>query len=245
MLRFKLALATAATAFVLAACGGGADAPVAVTHESIASALKAAPQEAAAQAAASTAEARAEQIFQVAESRLSSVFPAGPTTTSLPPFVYRRYSNGVVLAVVLQDGTPYTFDGIYALGGPLGASPRLIAKVSDLLGPAPTPSTSTGSTGGTTTTTPRTLQVTVSAMGVTQTINAGTVAAPPTTQTEFCGTISNDATFKSVMAQYGASGTLTINSCSFNGSTGQVSATLSLTSPTVITVPFSVTYRFS
>jgi hypothetical protein len=244
MLRIKLALAATATAFLLAACGGGSDEPVAVTHESIASALKAAPQEAAAQAAASTAETRAEQIFQLAESRLASVFPAGPTTTSLPPFVYRRYSNGTVLAVVLQDGTAFTLDGIYALGGTLGTTPRLIAKVSDLLGPAPSTSTTTTTTTGTTGTTTKTLQITVSAMGVTQTVTVGSVPVPTTTQTSFCTSLPNDSTFKSLIAQYGANGSLTINSCSFDGSTAQIAATLSITSPSAVTVPFTVTYRF-
>ena len=41
-----------------------------------------------------------------------------------------------------------------------------------------------------------------------------------------------------------ASGKLTINSCSFNGTVGQVSATMAITSPISMTVPYSVTYTY-
>ena len=43
----------------------------------------------------------------------------------------------------------------------------------------------------------------------------------------------------------GAVGTFTINSCSFNGSVGNVSATLAVTTPIALTVPYTVVYTYN
>jgi hypothetical protein len=43
----------------------------------------------------------------------------------------------------------------------------------------------------------------------------------------------------------GAAGTFTINSCTFNGTVGNVSATLSITNPVVMTVPYTVVYTYN
>ena len=90
---------------------------------------------------------------------------------------------------------------------------------------------------------------------LTLTVNAGGVAAPPVTitnvpkptnQAEFCGEITNPSSGIG-LAQVvpGGSGTLTISSCAFNGSTGNVSATLTITSPVATTVPYTVTYTYN
>jgi hypothetical protein len=64
----------------------------------------------------------------------------------------------------------------------------------------------------------------------------------PANQTEFCGAIANDSTFTSIGASGG--GTLTINNCSFSGNVGTIGATLSITSPVALTLPYTVTYTY-
>lgn len=86
-------------------------------------------------------------------------------------------------------------------------------------------------------------------------VNAGGVTAPPVTitnvpkpanQTEFCSEITNPSSgIGLAQAVPGGAGTLTINSCSFSGNTGSVSATLAITSPVAMTVPYTVTYTYN
>jgi len=97
-----------------------------------------------------------------------------------------------------------------------------------------------GSGGGTGGTSNLTVQVTIS--GITSsTIAVGNVPAP-TSQSEFCGAIDNDATFTQIGTSGG--GSLTINSCSFSGKVGKVDATLKITSPVVMSVPYTITYTY-
>lgn len=86
-------------------------------------------------------------------------------------------------------------------------------------------------------------------------VNAGGVVAPPvtitnvpkpSTQAEFCSEITNPSSgIGLTQAVPGGSGTLTINSCAFSGNTGSVSATLTITSPVAMTVPYTVTYTYN
>lgn len=85
-------------------------------------------------------------------------------------------------------------------------------------------------------------------------VNAGGVVAPtvtilnvpkPDTQNEFCSELDDQTSEISLNNALGGVGSLTINSCSFNGTVGNVSATLSITSPVVMTVPYSVVYTYS
>jgi len=76
---------------------------------------------------------------------------------------------------------------------------------------------------------------------------SGTIAVgnvpKPANEAEFCGAIQNDTTFTSIGASGG--GTLTINSCSFSGNVGNISATLAVTVPVSLTIPYSVTYTYN
>jgi hypothetical protein len=81
--------------------------------------------------------------------------------------------------------------------------------------------------------------VTVTAVGTVSNITVPNVPQP-SSQTEFCGGIENDATFKQVAAS--GVGTLTINSCSFSGNTGNIAATMAITSPIATTIPYTVKY---
>lgn len=80
--------------------------------------------------------------------------------------------------------------------------------------------------------------------------NVSGIAAPavtvnnipkPSSQSEFCGALQNDATFKG-LAQGGAA--LTIKSCSFSGNVGNISAEVSITTPIAMTIPYTIVYTY-
>jgi hypothetical protein len=60
----------------------------------------------------------------------------------------------------------------------------------------------------------------------------------PSTETEFCGALANDPTFKSLG---GTGGTLTITRCSFSGNVGRIDASLS----GVLNLAYSITYTYN
>ncbi len=64
----------------------------------------------------------------------------------------------------------------------------------------------------------------------------------PATQSEFCGDTQVQSALQN-LSQAGA--TLTIDSCAFNGTTGSISATVHITSPMAMTVPYTVDYTYS
>lgn len=98
----------------------------------------------------------------------------------------------------------------------------------------------TGGTGGGT----GSLSITVSISGVPSPTAITVNGVPkPANQTEFCADLQNDSSFQSIGASGG--GTLTINSCSFSGNKGTVNATLSITSPMPMTLPYTVTYTYN
>lgn len=85
-------------------------------------------------------------------------------------------------------------------------------------------------------------------------VTASGVAAPPVTitnvpkpasQAEFCGWVNDPSSNLSLsQVSNGAAGSIAINGCSFSGNVGQVSATMTITSPVSMTVPYSVTYTY-
>jgi hypothetical protein len=84
------------------------------------------------------------------------------------------------------------------------------------------------------------LDLLVTAMGTTTPIHIGSVPKP-TTQDEFCGSALEMAS-----AQANVPGaTWTMNSCSFDGMHGVITATVSITSPISMTIPYSVDYTYS
>lgn len=86
------------------------------------------------------------------------------------------------------------------------------------------------------------LTVEVAANGITMPTVTVNGVPRPANQAEFCGAVQNDSTFSNIAS---SGGTLTINSCSFSGNVGNISATLSLTSPVTMSVPYSVKYTYS
>lgn len=88
-----------------------------------------------------------------------------------------------------------------------------------------------------------TLTVSVSAAGVlTPNIVIGNVPRP-SSQQDFCAAVQNDTTFTGIGTAAG--GTLTIDACSYSNNTGSISATLRLTAPIAMTLPYTVTYTYN
>lgn len=87
------------------------------------------------------------------------------------------------------------------------------------------------------------LTVSVSISGAPATSFTVNGVPAPTGSTDFCSDIESDESFQSIGASGG--GTLTLNSCSFSGNVGTVSATLAITTPVALTVPYTVTYTYN
>lgn len=91
-----------------------------------------------------------------------------------------------------------------------------------------------------------TLTLAVTAMGASLPPVTLTNMPKPATQSEFCDELNSASSDMSLSKSIPAgTGSLTINSCSFNGTVGQVSATMTITSPMVMTVPYAVTYTYN
>ncbi len=102
------------TALVLAACGGGGDAPAPVAREAPA---------ATTQALAVTPRIEATELMDWAERTFPLFFAGREANRRLDPFVYRFYERtGIYLG--LAD------DRIYVMGGPFGTSPLLVGTTA-------------------------------------------------------------------------------------------------------------------
>lgn len=67
----------------------------------------------------------------------------------------------------------------------------------------------------------------------------------PSSQSEFCGAVSDSSSGIGIQqALQGGTGTLTINSCTFDGSVGRVAATMAITSPIAMNVSYAVVYTY-
>ena len=149
-----------------------------------------------------------------------------PNTAVSAPFSAYSFADGAnTYEVIFNNGSLYEIN----------------LSVSNTFNGQFTPSTGTGTGTGTAGTSNLTVSVSVSGVA-SAAINVANVPKP-TSNSEFCGAIQNDATFTSIGANAG--GTLTINSCSFSGNVGNISATLNLTTPISMTVPYAVTYTYN
>lgn len=88
-----------------------------------------------------------------------------------------------------------------------------------------------------------TLTVSVNAGGIVGANVTYNNVPTPANQADFCGSIQNDATFTQIGT--GAGGTLTMNSCSYANNVGTLNATLAVTGPVSVTVPYIVTYTYN
>lgn len=224
-----------AIAAALAGCGGGSDTnetPQAAVS-SMQAQLQVLPEAQALPTASATAAAN--QLMDFVESRLPTIFSGPQTSRTLTPFLYRYYpASGTYLIVVTDTGTSYTVGDIFVLGGPFGAAPRYIGPLTSII----TPTT-------TTTVTNKTLVIsgTVNVLGQTVAIPATSIPniTAPTSQTDFCGVVTTNSTY--LQAFQGYTGSVVLNSCSFSGNVGTISATI--TSPSLPgPVSFVATYTF-
>lgn len=86
-----------------------------------------------------------------------------------------------------------------------------------------------------------TLSITISGVAAAD-VNINGVTKP-TTQADFCADMTSNSS-TSLSNALGAAGTFTINSCTFNGSTGNVSATLAIVTPVAMNIPYTVVYTY-
>lgn len=151
--------------------------------------------------------------------------PVQNTAVSLPYSAYKftDSATGYDYEVVFNNGNLYEIN---------------VLNSSGFLGQFAISGGSGGGSGG-----GSTLTVSVNAAGVVgPPITIDNVPAPAN-QTEFCADIQNDATFTQIGA--GAGGSLSIDSCSYSGNVGTISATLNITSPFSMTLPYTVTYTYN
>jgi hypothetical protein len=140
----RTCLALAATA-LLVACGGGDSASNAVTPQAAKETLR--MKALAVSSSQIPAAEVARQLMDFAEtSEYKSFFPGHPTTQSWGPFLYRAYSNGVLLGVASGDNSDYA-DGVYVMGGPFGDSPAFKGPVTAFITPVDPNAGGGGTTG--------------------------------------------------------------------------------------------------
>lgn len=99
-----------------------------------------------------------------------------------------------------------------------------------------------GGAGGGSSTGNFTLRIDVTVAGVTTSSTINNVPKP-TNEGDFCAAV-NGGDYGSLSATLGGQGTLSINSCSFSGSVGQINATMSLTTPIVFSTSYAVKYTY-
>ena len=140
--RTCLALAIAAT---LAACGGGESTDATVTPQAAKETLR--MKALAVSGSQIPAAEVARQLMDFAETSIfKSYFPGHPTTQSFGPFLYRAYSNGVLLGVASGNDPTYP-DGVHVMGGPFGNSPVFEGPVTAFITPVDPNAGGGGTTG--------------------------------------------------------------------------------------------------
>lgn len=173
-------------------------------------------------------------------------------TTSTLAFSGKTLTNPTPNAAVQSPFSAYSFvdgDNTYEVVFNAGNLHEINLLVGGAFKGQFAPSSSTGSggtgTGGTGTGTAGnanlTLQVNVNGI-LSSTITVGNVPKPAS-ETDFCGAVQSDPNLTQIGT--GAGGTLTINSCSYSGNTGTISATVSLTSPIAMSIPYTVIYTYN
>jgi hypothetical protein len=225
-------LVALAIAGLVAGCGGGAEESPTLSPQRIKAA-----QAPMVSTSSVTPAAAAELLLTAAEAGYPAFFPGPQTTQFFGPFAFRYYpQTNMYLGVVIAADPQYTLNGIYVVGGGFGtlANPGYQGQVTSFV------NVDIDVGGGTTT--GHTLVVTIGVMGQTSTVTLQNVPAP-TTQAAFCDGLAADTTFTQIAA--GGGGTMTINSCSFDGTTGNIAATLTVSyGGFTQTVSYTVTYTY-
>jgi hypothetical protein len=235
-----LSLAIAASAFV-AGCGGGDE------GASLSPQKMMAAQHAQVPLTGMSPNDAAELLLNTAETAYPHLFSPHAETQSFGPFRFRQYGS-TLLGVVVTADAAYQLYGVYAVGpafpGSSISNPTLAGTVGSLIG------VTIDVGGGNTTGHTLTVSGTVTTQGITVTIPPTTLTnvPAPNTQQDFCSGLANDTTFSQITNS--GIGTMTITNCSFNGTSGNISATLSISTVvpgygTIVTdSAFSITYTY-
>lgn len=168
----------------------------------------------------------------LAFSGMTLTSPVQNTAVSAPYSAYKFVDGAYTYEVIFNASALYE---INLLSGTTFAGQFALASTN-------TPATPTTPTTPTTPSTSSNLTVGVLINGIASTSISVSNVPVPSNQSEFCGSIQNDSTFTQIGASGG--GTLTLNSCSFTNKAGTISATLTITSPISMTIPYTVTYTY-
>ena len=209
-LKYIVALAIAG---LVAGCGGGSETPTLSSQQ-----MKAA-QAPMVSTASISASAAAELLLTAGEAAYPQLFPGPQTTQFFGPFAFRYYpQTNMYLGVVISADAHYTLHGVYVVGNGFGTleNPGYQGLITNFI--------SVDIGGGTTTGHTLTVQVTVGGMS-SQPVVLTNVPAP-TSQGDFCNALLADPTYTQIVATGG--GTMHIDSCTFNGTTGNIAATMSI-----------------
>lgn len=148
-------------------------------------------------------------------------------------YIWTDTAHNLKYAVSLkQDGTLNEINVNSTSGTFYG---QFAAASSDTGGSGDTGGTGTGNTG--------TLTVSVTANGIAAPAVTVNNVPRPTGNEDFCGSVQDDTTFTNIGTMAG--GTLTINNCTYANNVGTISATLNLTQPIAMTLPYSVVYTYN
>jgi hypothetical protein len=224
-------IAALALAGLVAGCGGGGDEPAALSPQKVAKA-----QRAQVSTSSITSAAAADLLMDAAEIAYPAYFPGHKETMLFSPFAFRYYpETGMYIGVVTSASAQYPqLNGIYVVGPGFGtlANPSFQGLVTQYL---PVVIGDGGDDG----TTYRTLSITVTVYGQPYTVQVGSVPLP-VAEVDFCTGLYSDPTVVQLLASYGAS--FVIDGCSFSGTTGSFSGTVTVAGYGA--VPFSVTYAY-
>lgn len=154
-----------------------------------------------------------------------------PNTAVTAPFSAYRFSDaGNVYEVIFDVAGLYEIN--LSVGGIFNGQFAPGAGTSTGAGSGNTGAAGTGNL---------TMQVRVNGIA-SSSITVGNVPMP-TTQADFCAGVQNDTNFTSIGTNAG--GTLTINNCSYSGNSATINATLALTSPVAMSIPYTVIYTYN
>lgn len=149
--------------------------------------------------------------------------PVQNTTVSAPfsAYAFSDSATGERYEVVFNAGALYEIN--------------LLSSSAQFLGQF-TPASSGGSGG----TGNLTVEVLINGVGASSVTISG--VPTPGSQTDFCNDVQSDSTLTGLAT---GGGTLTINSCSFSNGVGTINATVTVTTPVPLSLPYTVRYTYS
>ena len=123
-----------AVAVLIAGCGGGSDT---LGDNAPQAAQRIAAQATLLPGTTVTPDEAARQLFDHVERTFPVLFPKQSETGALGPFAFRAYPGGIFIGVVVADGTPFTYGGVYLVGlfGGTLSQPYHFAQLTNIITP--------------------------------------------------------------------------------------------------------------